>query len=141
MICAIFFLIINGETTGTINSVTVPSIVAPSYAPAGEALISVVLIGHLLAADDRTAESVVRKELSDWFGPAVDAWRHVKAYRIDHALPAQPPPIPDPTARAKPVKPGIYVCGEYESVPGIKRAMLSGRHAAEAVLKVSVHHR
>jgi phytoene dehydrogenase-like protein len=128
------YLILNGEGTGMINSLTVPSVVAASYAPAGEALISVVLIGHL-ALDDKTAESAVRKELTDWFGPMVEKWRHLKTYRIQHALPAQPPPIPDPTVPAKSVKPGIYVCGEYQSVPGIQWAMLSGRHAAEAVTK------
>jgi phytoene dehydrogenase-like protein len=133
------YLILNGEAAGVINSMTVPSIVAPSYAPAGEALISVVMIGDL-QFDSRAAETVARKELTDWFGPAVDAWRHLKTYRIDHALPAQPPPLPDPTTPAKPVKPGIYVCGEYQSVPGIQWAMLSGRHAAEAVIKAIAHH-
>ncbi len=134
------YLVLNGETTGMINSVSVPSIVAPSYAPAGEALISVVLIGHL-SQDSRDAESVVRKELTHWFGSAVNAWHHLKTYRIEHALPAQPPPMPDPTVPAKPAKPGIYVCGEYGSVPGIQWALLSGRHAAESVLKAGFHHR
>ena len=128
------YLILNGEGTGLINSLSVPSIVAPSYAPAGEALISVVLLGHL-ALDDRSAESVVREELTDWFGPVVKEWRHLKTYRIEHALPAQPPPMPDPTLSAKPVMPGVYVCGEYQSVPGIQWALLSGRHVAEAVIK------
>jgi phytoene dehydrogenase-like protein len=128
------YLILNGEGTGVINSLTVPSVVAASYAPAGEALISVVLIGHL-ELNDRIAESAVRKELTDWFGPVVEKWRHLKTYRIQHALPAQPPPMPDPTVPAKPVRPGIYVCGEYQSVPGIQWAMLSGRHTAEAVIK------
>ena len=128
------YLILNGEGTGVINSLTVPSVVASSYAPAGEALISVVLIGHL-ALDDKTAESLVRKELTEWFGSMVEKWRHLKTYRIPHALPAQPPPMPDPTGPSKPVKPGIYVCGEYQSVPGIQWALLSGRHAAEAVLR------
>jgi len=128
------YLILNGEGTGLINSLSVPSIVAPSYAPAGEALISVVLLGHL-ALDDRSAESVVREELTDWFGPVVKEWRHLKTYRIEHALPAQPPPMPDPTLPAKPVMPGVYVCGEYQSVPGIQWALLSGRHVAEAVIK------
>jgi phytoene dehydrogenase-like protein len=128
------YLILNGEGTGAINSLTVPSVIATSYAPAGEALISVVLIGHL-ELDDKTAESLVRKELIEWFGPVVEKWRHLKTYRIPHALPAQPPPMPDPTVAAKPVKPGIYVCGEYQSVPGIQWALLSGRHAAEAVIK------
>jgi phytoene dehydrogenase-like protein len=128
------YLILNGEGTGVINSLTVPSVVAKSYATTGEELISVVLIGNL-DLDDRTAESTVRKELAGWFGPVVEKWRHLKTYRIQHALPAQPPPIPDPTVPAKPVKPGIYICGEYQSVPGIQWALLSGRHAAEAVIK------
>jgi phytoene dehydrogenase-like protein len=128
------YLILNGEGTGVINSLTVPSVVATSYAPAGEELISVVLIGQL-ALDDKIAESLVRKELTEWFGSVVEKWRHLKTYRIPHALPAQPPPMPDPTVPAKPLKPGIYVCGEYQSVPGIQWALLSGRHAAEAIIK------
>jgi phytoene dehydrogenase-like protein len=128
------YLILNGEGSGVINSLIVPSVVATSYAPAGENLISVVLIGNL-KLDDRTAESAVRKELTEWFGNVVEEWRHLKTYRIQHALPAQPPPMPDPTVPIKPVKPGIYVCGEYQSVPGIQWALLSGRHAAEAVIK------
>jgi len=59
----------------------------------------------------------------------------LKTYRIQHALPAQSPPVPDPTVPAKAVRPGIYVCGEYQSVPGIQWALLSGRHAAEALIK------
>jgi phytoene dehydrogenase-like protein len=128
------YLILNGEGTGVINSLTVPSVVATTYAPAGEDLISVVLIGNL-ELDDKTAESTVRKELTEWFGNVVEEWRHLKTYRIRHALPSQPPPIPDPTVPTKPVAPGIYICGEYQSVPGIQWALLSGRHAAEAVIK------
>ena len=128
------YLILNGDGTGWVNSLTVPSIVAPPYAPAGQHLISVVGIGHL-AADDATAETIVRKELSAWFGSALNEWRHLKTYRIVHALPAQPPPMPNPTVAASPIKSGIFVCGEYGNVPGIQWAMLSGRHAAEAVLR------
>jgi len=128
------YLILNGQGTGVINSLTVPSVVATSYAPDGQELISVVLIGHL-ELDDRTAQLEVRKELTEWFGKGVDEWRHLKTYRIQHALPAQPPPMPDPNTPSKPVKTNIYVCGEYQSVPGIQWALLSGRHAAEAVIK------
>jgi len=41
------YLILNGEGLGWVNSLTVPSTVAPSYAPAGHALISVVVTGHV----------------------------------------------------------------------------------------------
>jgi len=128
------YLILNGDRTGWINSLTIPSQVAPSYAPPGQALISVVVVGHF-SSDDDTIEAAVHGQLSAWFGAKVRDWRHLKTYRIHHALPAQPPPMPDPTAAATPIKPGIFVCGEYGSVPGIQWAMLSGRQTAETVLK------
>jgi len=126
------FLILNGDGTGWVNSLTVPSIVAPTYAPAGQHLISIVVLGHL-DSDDTTVEHIVRKELTDWFGPAVDDWRHLRTYRIVHALPDQSPPMPDPTMRPPSEKSGIYVCGEYLNVPGIQWALLSGYQAAEQV--------
>jgi len=58
-----------------------------------------------------------------------------KANRVLHALPEQPPPMPDPTVAAAPIRPGLFVCGEYGSVPGIQWPMLSGRQAAEQVLE------
>jgi phytoene dehydrogenase-like protein len=128
------FLILNGEGGGWVNSVTVPSIVAPSYAPDGYALISVVVIRQL-SADDKTVVNAVRSDLAEWFGAMVKDWRHLRTYRIVHALPYQTAPMPDPTLPKPPAMPGIHVCGEYESVPGIQWAMLSGRYAAEQVLK------
>ena len=134
------YLILNGNGIGWVNSLTVPSTVVPSYAPAGQHLISVVVIGHQ-AADNATVEATVRLELNEWFGRVVDEWRHLKTYRIEHALPEQNPPMPDPTMQSAAVRPGIYVCGEYGSVPGIQWAMLSGRQTAEQVLKDSDTHR
>jgi phytoene dehydrogenase-like protein len=128
------YLILNSDGTGWVNSLTIPSIVAPTYAPAGHSLISVVVIGHL-SAHSATTEKTVRQELTEWFGPVVDDWRHLKTYRIVHALPEQPPPMPNPTETSAAEKPGIYVCGEYGSVPGIQWALLSGRQAAEQVIK------
>ena len=128
------YLILNGDEVGWINSMTVPNIVSPTYAPVGRALISVVVVGHL-SANNATVEKNVRQELTEWFGSVVTDWEHLRTYRIVHALPEQSPPMPDPTVPAKHLKPGIYVCGEYGSVPGIQWAMLSGRHAAESILK------
>jgi phytoene dehydrogenase-like protein len=127
------YLILNGDRTGWINSLTIPSVVAPSYAPDGQALITVVVIGHL-SSDDETAESAVHEQLIEWFGPVVNNWRHLRTYRILHALPDQSPPMPDPAVPPAAAKSGIYVCGEYGSVPGIQWALLSGRRAAEQIL-------
>ena len=128
------YLLLNGDKSGWINSLTVPSQVSASYAPPGQALISVVVVGHL-SSDDNSVETAVRGQLTAWFGEGVSNWRHLKTFRILHALPAQPPPMPDPTASRPQVKPGIFVCGEYSSVPGIQWAMLSGRLAAEAAIR------
>jgi len=73
-------------------------------------------IGHL-DADISSVKITIRKELGEWFGPAVNDWRHLKTYRVEHALPAQSPPMPDPTLEANQVKSDIFVCGGYGSGP------------------------
>lgn len=93
------YLVLNGDGSGWVNSLTVPSVVATTYAPAGQHLVSVVVIGHM-DADDSSVERTVRQELTGWFGEAVADWRHLKTDRILHALPEQPPPMPDPTVAA-----------------------------------------
>lgn len=127
------YLILNGTGTGWVNSVTVPSVVAPAYAPEKRALVSVVVIENE-DADRAAIERNVRNEMREWFGPDVDGWRHIRTYRIDHALPEQPPTMPNPEVAAPLRKDGFYICGEYGSVPGIQWALLSGRRAAEQVL-------
>ncbi len=38
-------LVLNGEGSGVINNLSVPSLVAPNYAPAGQSLVSVTVLG------------------------------------------------------------------------------------------------
>jgi len=125
-------LILNGEGQGPVNSVTIPSLVAPAYAPQGQALIAVTIIGLPSLRDDQLT-AAVRSQLAGWFGPRVSAWRHLRTYWIRHALPLQIPPLPDPTAPVRPVRPGLYVCGEFGNPASLQWAMASGRRAAEAV--------
>ena len=40
------FLVLNADGRGPVHSLSVPSRVAPTYAPAGQALVSVVVLGH-----------------------------------------------------------------------------------------------
>ncbi|UCF95366.1 MAG: hypothetical protein JSW39_14855 [Desulfobacterales bacterium] len=94
-----------------------------------------------MSADNATAEAEVRQALTAWLGAVVGDWRHLKTYRIVHALPEQPPPAPDPTVCSAREKPGVFVCGEYGSVPGMQWALLSGRQTAEQVLKERAAHR
>ncbi len=128
------YLILNGNGIGWVNSLTIPSIVAPTYAPVGHHLISVVVLGHM-DAEDTILETAVRRELTGWFGPMVNDWRLLKTFRIVHALPDQPPPMPNPTVPAASIGQSVLISGEFDSVPGIQWAMVSGRHTAEMIIQ------
>lgn len=127
------YLILNGEGTGPINNVVFPSRVSPVYAPPGKDLAAAVVLG-LPGEDDATLVETVRLQLAEWFGPRAKDWRHLQTYRIAHALPDQSPPTPHPDRLQPKIRPGLYACGEYGSLPGIQWALVSGRRAAESVL-------
>jgi len=126
-------LVLNGEGKGPINSLCCLSSVAPNYAPKGKSLVSVTMIG-VPNQGDQQLESAVRSQLTEWFGPSVKDWRYLRTYRIHHALPLQVPPVSDPASRPAQIRPGLFLCGEYQNVASIQWAMVSGRRAAEAVI-------
>ncbi len=128
------FLVLNGDGKGPINNVAFPSLVAPSYSASGKTLIAVVVIGKkYLGKDD--LEDQVRSQCLDWFGGAVKDWDHLHTYHIQHALPNQEPPTPDPYVLPEPIGENLRACGEHQSLPGIQWSLLSGRKTAEAIVK------
>jgi phytoene dehydrogenase-like protein len=126
-------LVLNGEGKGPVNSLCCPSSVAPNYAPKGKSLVSVTIIGNPDQGDQQV-ETAVRTQLTEWFGLSVKEWRYLRICRIPHALPMQVPPVFDPAQRRAQIRPGLFVCGEYQNVASIQWAMVSGRLAAEAVM-------
>jgi hypothetical protein len=66
-------LVLDGEGTGPVNHLCVPSGVAPSYAPAGRALVSANVIGSS-SASDAELERAARAQLAGWFGAEVHDW-------------------------------------------------------------------
>jgi phytoene dehydrogenase-like protein len=127
-------LVLNGEGVGPVTSFCVPSQVAPSYAPPGQTLVSVTVVGNP-DLSDLHLEAEVRKQMKRWFGTSVEHWHHLKTYRIQHALPLQAPPTADPHVQPVRIRPNVYICGEYGSLPSINWAMLSGRRAAEVIIR------
>jgi len=111
-------LVLNGDGRGPVNNFCVVSAVAKSYAPPGAALMAATVLG---ANPD---EAEVREQMASWFGPATRKWRLLRTYRIGHA---QPEP------RAFP--PGWHVCGDHLEQASIDGALVSGRLAAEKVLR------
>lgn len=126
------FLVLDGEGKGPVNNVAFPSCISSAYAPPGRHLVSVVVLEPRSKGDE--LERSVRAQLAEWFGPTVAEWHHLKTYAIRHALPPQLPPTPNPMSSKAEIAPGLYVCGEYGSIPGIQWAMLSGRRTAETVI-------
>lgn len=125
-------LLLNGEAGGAVDNLCFPSTVAPSYAPAGQALVSATVIGGA-GADEKELESEVRKQLTSWFGPEVGSWRHLRTYRIRVALPARK--SLEPAALPVRRRPGLYICGDHRETPSLQGAMVSGRRAADALVE------
>ena len=123
-------VVLNGNLQLPIQSCCVPSVVCPSYAPAGKQLLSVNLFGQP-QQEDSVVIALVRGELARWFGPEAKQWKFLRLYRIDHAHPVLTPP----SLRELPVHPdnNVFVCGDHRFFPSIQAALENGRHAGEAV--------
>ena len=126
-------LVLDGEGSGPVNNLCVPSQVVPSYAPPGAALVSASVLDG--PTDPAALERAVRDQLTSWFGSGVDGWRLLRTYRIPHAQPSQAPPALDPVERPVRLDDGTYVCGDHRDTASLHGALLSGRRAAEAVLE------
>ncbi|MEZ5384482.1 MAG: NAD(P)/FAD-dependent oxidoreductase [Prosthecobacter sp.] len=126
-------LYLDGDGRGPVNSVVALSLISPHYAPEGQHLICVSIIGLPCSTE---LEQVVRDQMKCWFGEALVAkWRHLRTYQVRHAQPearqlkAGSGPLPAV------VTPGLYRCGDWCQDVSINGALLSGRRAGEAVMK------
>jgi phytoene dehydrogenase-like protein len=127
------FLVLNGDTHGPINNIAFPNLIAPEYAPPGKTLIAAVMLNPTSTNVDEL-EKQLRAQLKSWFGNDVDSWVLLRAFRIPHALPTQQPPTANPYQLPDQFDTRIRICGEYQSLPGIQWALLSGRQTAEAIM-------
>jgi protoporphyrinogen oxidase len=125
-------LYLNGSRQGVINNLTVPSAVAPQYAPNGRALLSVTVLDQpgLLADELPTS---VQKELSLWFGAQATNYRLLRCSKTEHALPEQ-----RDASRWQEQKPwtsdgGCIVAGDFTQAASIEGAVRSGQAAADMV--------
>ena len=125
------FLVLNGDGSGPINNLCVPSVVAPSYAPAGSHLVSVTVLKP--GINEEVTLTQVRMQLLNWFGMVADSWQHLRTYHIDEALPDQS--LACGGVRMSPVRveKGLYICGDHRRTASLNGAMSAGRRAAEAL--------
>ena len=126
-------LVLNGDHHGPINNLCVVSNVAKTYAPAGQSLISVSVVGDPQSLSN-DVQDTVRRQLREWFGASVDSWSLLKRYSIPYALPVQPAHFRDGIPMASRIVQGLYHCGDYSDTASIQGAMISGRKTAEALI-------
>lgn len=117
-----------GANSGSrVVNIGFPSVVQPSYAPAGKVLAAVTIMGPVVT------EAWVREEVERILGVDVSSWRLLRHCQISYHQPAQSPPQRPEVA--VPEVGGVFCCGDHRAFPTLDGAMLSGRYAAEAVLK------
>lgn len=124
-------LVLNGEGTGPVNNLCVPSLVSRDYAPKGHHLVSATVLGNPECSDDQLVADVLA-QMQAWFGEVSD-WQHLRTDRIRHALPVQAPGAQGTGIETRP-RDGVFVCGDHVSRGSTQAAMKSGRLTAEAVL-------
>jgi protoporphyrinogen oxidase len=125
-------LVLNGDENGLVNSIVNLSSCSSEYAPPGQSLMSVSIIG-MPQCDDESIEMRVRQELSSWYGDVVKRWTHLRTYRIHYALPDMSVGQLEPWQRPVRIRPGVYVAGDHRDQGSINGAMESGLRAAQAV--------
>ena len=127
-------LILNGEQTSPVNNLCFPSRVAKGYATKGRDLASVQVLDSE-AQQGENLEGRVVEQMSTWFGAAkVNAWKHLRTYRIPNALPRQLPE--DLVEPRRPVRLAekLYVCGDHRDNASINGALESGVRTATQII-------
>ena len=123
-------LLVDGQARGPVTSTVVLTDIAPSYASDNRILVSASLLGLQYTAVD---ERVVLAHLAQLYGVDTGGWDTVAVYPIKGAVPAMEPPL----QLRQPVRlgDGCYVAGDHRDTASIQGALVSGRRAANAVLK------
>lgn len=123
-------LILDGSGRGPLINTVVMSHAAPDYAPPGGALVAASALG---VWETPAHDIAVRKHLAWLYGVPTTNWELIASYPIPYALPAMP--VPFELQRPVGTAAGVYVAGDHRDTSSIQGALVSGRRAAQAVLK------
>ena len=122
-------LVLNPNRDSVVHNMSVPSDIAPNYAPIGKSLISVSTQGFDLHDEKQLAKNI-KRELTTWYGNEVEIWQHLKPYHIPQALPNFDKSKTDKTLKISEI---LYQCGDTTAYPSLNAAMATGRKVAEMI--------
>ncbi len=129
-------LFVNATGSGAINTVTVPTMIAPERSPDERHLVCVSIVG-VDEQDDESLATDVRSGLARWFGDDANEWALLRVQRIAHALPRQLAEDLSPAERPVRAASGVWICGDHRDQSSIQGALRSGVRAAGEILR---HH-
>ena len=120
---------LDADHRGPLVNTAVMTNAAPSYGPAGRALVQVTVLG---ADGSAGTERSARRQAGVVYGVDPARWELVTTHVVTAALPAQPAPLDvrSPVALGD----GVFVAGDHRDTASIQGALVSGRRAAGAVL-------
>jgi len=126
-------LVLDAARRGPLVNTVVMSHAAPDYAPPGSALVAASALG---VWENPLQEKAVREHLAWLYGVPTAKWDLIASYPIPYALPAMEAPF----ELQRPVRTdsGVYVAGDHRDTSSIQGALVSGRRAAQALLKDSL---
>ena len=125
-------LVLDGEGSGPVTNLAVMSQVSDRYAPPGRHLVSATVLGERQPTPELRRE--VRGQMRDWYGPAAEDWREIRAYPIDEALPDQSLSAGGVAPRPIRTGNGLYVCGDHRVHGSIEGAIQSGLAVADRLV-------
>lgn len=126
---------LDGDGSGPVNHLAVPSLVAPGYAPTGRHLISANVVGARARENEKTLLPAIMQQMHAWFGPDAASWHVLAIHRIEKALPVQLPGALEPIDRAIRREDGVYLAGEQRHMASLQGALRAGRRVAETVME------
>ncbi len=123
-------LLLDAARRGPLVNTVVMSHAAPDYAPPGSALVAASALG---AVANPEQDRAIREQLAWLYGVPTTRWELIASYPIPYALPAMA--VPFELQRPVRTDNGVYVAGDHRDTSSIQGALVSGRRAAQAVLK------
>ncbi|GAA3859575.1 NAD(P)/FAD-dependent oxidoreductase [Streptomyces sedi] len=126
-------LLVEAGARGPVAHSVAVSAADPSRAPAGQTLLTSVVIGPQAAERPDRLDRAARTQLGELHGAPANGWRLLAAHHDPQAVPVLPPPY----RRRRPVRllDGLYVCGDHRDLPGITGDLVSARRASLAVME------
>ena len=125
---------LDATRSGPVVNTVVLSNTARAYSPDGRSLVASTMLG-LPSTDpsDPSSEAGARRQLARMYGVDTAAWQTVHVHAIRQALTAMPPPLD--VRRSVELGDGVFVAGDHRDSASIQGALVSGRRAADAVLR------